>query len=351
MNPPAAFIIGTGRCGSTLLSKMINAYTGITSISEFFSMITDLGTMIPEAFPEGPLSGPAFWEILSGIYPKQNMMLKHGVAMKEVLYPCRTDSAFRAETGVPAILQTTLPHLTDGHDALFEQLKNEITRWPKATAPIQYQRFMETLSERSGDALWVERSGGSLRIVHRLFEAFPRAKYIHLVRDGRNCALSMEKHLGFRMAMLVFQMIEILGVDPYLSNDREFADDLPDELVDFLPENFDPEVFRKYNATQASLFGHYWSGELLQGLETLQKIPEEQLLTVSYETLLASPESTFYRIIEFLAPELVDHDQIREVCRLVGRPRSNWESLPERERELLVRSCEPGFAALQAHLS
>ncbi|WP_170110185.1 sulfotransferase [Flavilitoribacter nigricans] len=350
MNTQAAFIIGTGRCGSTLLSKMINAYAGITSVSEFFSMITDLGTMIPEAFPEGPVSGAAFWNILSGIYPKQNTMLRHGVAMKEVLYTDRPDAAFRAATGVPALLQTTLPHLTEDHDALFEALAREVSCWPSATVAVHYQQFMQTLCRQFGDVLWVERSGGSLRIVHRLYEAFPRARYVHLVRDGRNCALSMEKHLGFRMAMLSFQMIEVLGVDPYLSDDREFVDDLPDELVDFLPENFNPEAFRNYSDTQASLFGHYWSGELIQGLETLQKMPAEQLLTVSYEDLLEYPERTFRTIIEFLAPDRVDMDQIREVCRLVGRPRSDWQALPKRERELLARSCEPGFMALEANV-
>ena len=46
-----AFVVGTGRCGSTLVSNMLNLHKEVLSLSEFFAFITDLGTLIPEAFP------------------------------------------------------------------------------------------------------------------------------------------------------------------------------------------------------------------------------------------------------------------------------------------------------------
>ena len=68
-------------------------------------------------------SSNRFWEIIGTAYRKQNLMLRKGVAMKEVLYPCAPTSRFNAQKGVPAILQTTLPHLTQDHDRLFDEIR------------------------------------------------------------------------------------------------------------------------------------------------------------------------------------------------------------------------------------
>ena len=50
------FVVGTGRCGSTMLSNMLRGHPHVLSWSEFFALITDaLRTFEP--FTAGPIDG------------------------------------------------------------------------------------------------------------------------------------------------------------------------------------------------------------------------------------------------------------------------------------------------------
>jgi hypothetical protein len=59
------FIVGTSLCGSTMISNMLKKHPELLSISEIFSVITDLATSIPQAFPDGMADASQFWKILS----------------------------------------------------------------------------------------------------------------------------------------------------------------------------------------------------------------------------------------------------------------------------------------------
>jgi Sulfotransferase family len=341
------FIVGTGRCGSTMLSTMLRDHPAILSLSEFFTFVTDLGTRIPQAFPIGHVDREQFWRILSTCYPKQNIMLQHQVAMDEVLYPYTSERArYNAQTGVPALLQTTLPHLTSDHDHLFDEVQAFVMALAPATIQVQYQRLFTWLQRRFGRQRWVERSGSSLRVVARLYQHFPDAKFVHIVRDGRDCALSMSRHYGFRMVLIAFYLLEVLGCDPYEDTDRSGVEDLPDELYSFLPEHFDAEAFRTYDVAP-SLYGHYWSGELLHGLATLAQIPQESVLTLHFEDFLSDPERPLRELISFIDPAYVDENWLCHAASLVRPVRSAWQTLPPLEQTQLERACQVGFDALQ----
>lgn len=344
MNAPV-FVVGTGRCGSTLLSNMLREHPAVLSLSELFSFATDLGGRIAEAFPDGPIDAPAFWRIVGGAHPKATTMLRHGVAMDEVLYRPTHQTRFSAEDGVPALLQTTLPHLTSDPDALYDEVERFVASGPVASAGDHYRRLFGWLAHRFDKRLWVERSGGSLRVVARLAAAFPDARFVHLVRDGRDCAVSMSRHHGFRMALVAAQLTEILGVDPYESSDRTAEGDLPDELVPFLPERFDGEAFRRYE-TPVALCGHYWSGECLAGVRELEAVAPARVLVLRYEDLVRAPEIPLSRLTAFLGEDLVEPAWARRMAGIVRPARSSWTSLPPRELRWLEAACRPGFAAL-----
>lgn len=344
MNGAPTFIIGTGRCGSTMLSNFLREHPQIASLSEFFSLVTDFGGRIAESFPEGVVSAEEFWRIIASPYPKQTLMHKHKISMDEVLY--QPGPTQRFSEAVPAILQTTLPHLTREHDQLFEELEGFVLSQPGAPIGEQYIRLFSWLTARFGKRLWVERSGGSLRIVRRLAQAFPEARFVHLVRDGRNCALSMSRHHGFRMALIAMALTEILGVDPFESADRRYEQDIPEEFFRFLPEHFDAQGFCDYR-TPLPLCGHYWSGEIIAGLRELSNLPQERVCTLRYEDFLLDPKTSIRRLAAFLHPDFVDEPWIERVAASVRPARSIWRALPEEERSALDEACGPGFEALR----
>lgn len=339
-------VVGTGRNGSTLLSRMFRFHPEVLSVSELFSFITDLGAKIPQAFPREPVSGAAFWRVVAGRHPRQNLLLRHGLHMDEVLFPSR--GAPVPSDGVPALLLTTLPHLSDEPESLLDALESALAARPPAPVADHYRALFDALGQRFGRRTWVERSGGTLRIVGRLVETFPEARILHLVRDGRNTAISMSQHVGFRMALVCFSLLELLGVDPFDDDDRSEADDLPDALAALLPEHFDARAFWDYDISP-SLCGHYWSGEIREGLAILSTLPRERLMTLRYEDLLAAPATAVAQIAEFLQPGRPDAAWIPRAAALVGRGRSNWRTLPPRARDELDRACAPGFVALAEH--
>lgn len=332
------FIVGTGRCGSTMLSDVLRRHPDILSVSEFFTLVTDLGGRITETFPTGDVDGRAVHAIVAGAHPKQTLMHRHDIAMSEVLYrPTRGPE-------VPAILQTTLPHLTDAPDAVLDALVPYLTGLPPAPIGVQYARVFDWLAAHFGKRRWVERSGGSLRIVRRLVDAFPGARFVHIVRDGRTTAMSMSKHHGFRMALVALQLTEILGCDPFESPDRTCVGDVPDELAPFLPEAFDAAAFRAYD-TPLPLCGHYWSGEIIEGLRALAEVPASRVLTLRYEDFLATPKTAISRLVGFL-DGMQDAAWIDAAAGLVRGARANVDDLPRAERYALEDACAPGFAAL-----
>jgi hypothetical protein len=337
-----AFIVGTGRCGSTMLSDIVRRHPGILSISELFAFAADLGGRIAETFPDGDVDAEQVRAIVAAAHPRQTLMHRHDAVMDEVLY---RRGRFLPE--VPAILQTALPHLALDSEALFEEVVAFLATAPRAAIGVHYQRLFDWLAARFGKRSWIERSGGSLRVVKRLAEAFPGARFVHIVRDGRTAAMSMRKHYGFRLALIGMQLTEILGCDPFESADRTWLADVPDDLACFLPEQFDADAFRRHD-TPLPLCGHYWSGEIIAGTHELAQLPAERVLTLRYEDFLAEPRANITRLIEFLDDQPVDAAWLAEVAAMIRPARSAIADLPAHELAQLEEACRPGFEALGA---
>lgn len=344
--PPPVFVVGTGRCGSTLVSTLMREHPEVLSISELFSFVTDLGSLIPRAFPTEPLSGREFWSVMADPSPRLNQLLRAGLRMGEIVYPFGR-GRYRADGGVPTVSMTMLPHIDDDPDGLFDVLAAAMQARGVASAAEHYRGMFELLMRRYDRRTWVERSGGSLRIIRRLVDAFPDARFVHLVRDGRNTAISMSQHVGFRMALIGYALLEFLGVDPWESDDRSEIDDLTDDLAALLPENFTAEAFADYDISP-SLCGHYWSGEIKRGLAVLREVPAERRMTLRYEDLLLRPRASLERLDAALGLGPVDRAWIDKSLRRIDRGRSSWQALAKAEQRELQDACAPGFAALAA---
>jgi putative sulfotransferase len=329
-----------------MLSNMLREHPHILSLSEFYAMVTDGEFATAETFSRDLMDGARFWSIVAAVPQYFSFLLRHDLRFPELLYPIDDSGAcFSAQTGVPAILLTSLPHLTDKHDALFATLSAEVPAWPSASVSDHYRRLFERLAAQFDKRLWVERSGALLWI-DELQATFPDARYVHIIRDGRDVALSMREHNSYRTGMAWYMIAEHLGVHPLASQDRTHLDRVPADLHPFLPEQFDTELFRQFRMPPAAC-ASYWASQLEGGLNVLRGLPADRLLTLQYEKILAEPKRQLDALAAFFGNDFCDDAWSTRCAAAVHQPKSTWRDLPEEEARALTEACRPGFELLR----
>jgi protein-tyrosine sulfotransferase len=56
------------------------------------------------------------------------------------------------------------------------------------------EAFFRSYAQRQGKARWADKSPGNVRYLPRILSRFPKARFIHVVRDGRDVACSLRNH-------------------------------------------------------------------------------------------------------------------------------------------------------------
>jgi putative sulfotransferase len=318
---------------------MINLHPEILSISEWIIMC------MPGAFMgvPAPIQGPQFWAMLSTPRKRMTFMYRQNIIFDEVLYRPGPGRRFTNETGIPPILMTALPHLTDKPEELYDAIGEFVVAQGAFTVGQHYRRLYEWLRERFGRKLWIERSGSSMAHLGELLATFPDARYVHMFRDGRECAISMSKHSAFRLAMISGDLQPYTGVDPFNFDDDVQAE-VPSGLRRFMPESFDREAF--WNEEIAvERFGLSWAAQERRGIELLSQMPADQVLLLSYENLVADPHAELSRLLRFVGLE-PDHGYLDRAATLVKVKPPSWPQLPDGDRQRLDEACRLGMALL-----
>lgn len=330
---PLTFVVGTGRCGSTALSRIMRLHPHVLSLSELVAAAE------PGAFPEEPLTGEEFWRLLATPRPFANRLLRDGMRLPEYVYSDSTGRFTTRDGGIPAISMMTLPHLTDDPDELFDVLAATLSARPRGPVADHYRALFEVLAERFGSLAVAERSGYSLRSVPRLRELFPEARFVHLHRDGADCALSMSRHLGFRLIQLMRDQAAAVP-------DTRGGADVPADLEALLSDDeadLRPLMERPIPMAE---FGKLWSETVIEGLEHLDALPAEIRMSLSYEDLLDAPDRELTRLARHLGVEPLPEWLAAGRALLDGGRRGATASLAPEELAGLRESCEPGARAL-----
>jgi putative sulfotransferase len=284
-----AIIISNGRCGSTLLSDLIVEEPETCSVQEFFMSVA------PWNRSTEIISGPAYWDVLSGPKEELSVLFKIGAPPKEVRYPA--DGRFADDlVNLPRILAITLAKLTDDPDALFDSLGDKIRLFPTQSVGAHHQAFLDLLAELTGKKRWVERSGGSTQVTTSLLENFPTAKVVYLTRDWTATAKSMSKHSSFQLVQLRVEAVGKYGIDPLTASPD---DDMPAEVAQYLPEKLTAEFLQQRGEDPKRFLGlcAFMSS---QAEQALADNPPAQLHQMAYEELVADPIGELTRLGAFL---------------------------------------------------
>jgi hypothetical protein len=324
------FIVGTGRCGSTLLSTMLAENPAVLSLFEFFNGLD--GT---KRFRAAPMSGREYRDLVCEVHPFLHRVLARGYDVPEVTYPFDAPGArFTRESGVPWVLGVLLPRLSDAPDALYDELRAWLERAPDRAPAAHASALFAWLMERGGKRAWVERSGSSLDYLGALDAAFAGARFLHIHRAGEEAALSMREHHAFRLAiMLTLQLPPGAGRSTDALRQSAPDDDRIGALLESRPS--------------AEYFGRFWTEQVRRGMAAVPKLARERYHAVRFEDLLARPRAVIAEVADFLELPGARGAWLDAAAALVrAAPQPRLPELPADEAERLVDACRPGNALL-----
>ncbi len=147
-NDSPVFIVGSGRCGTSMLLRIINKYTSI-------------------AIPAESHFIPRFKKVISEYEPLEDddNIFKLLLDIKNYPYVRDWDFSFNENDIFKRINHRTYSGVIEAIYTAYALQRNKV-RWGDKTPP-----YLSCMSE--------------------LYQLFPDAKFIHIIRDGRDCSLSV----------------------------------------------------------------------------------------------------------------------------------------------------------------
>lgn len=330
---PARFVVGTGRCGSTLLSRMLAMNQQVLNVFELFS-----GLDTRFRFGDEPVSGRELARQLRLDHPMLTMVMRRGGEVPEVVYPFGTPGArHRLGDPVPWALAIAIPRVSTDPDRLFDELLARVEASPTRPLARHYRDLFEWLTRRCGRTCWIERSGTSIEYLGDLSRFFPEARFVHIHRDGREAALSMREYAVLRVAVAV--MNGLAGEIEYTHEALERLEREDGAAIDRLLAQRSP----------IELYGQYWSDQIVRGERARRLLPQEVFLDVRFEELVTQPVAVLSRIADFFSLPRDDGTGrdawIERAAALShGLPKTRAPELPDEERGRLERSVAAAMA-------
>jgi Sulfotransferase family len=318
---PLIFVVGSGRCGSSMVSRVMREHPDALSISELFLGDTSWGpqraadSSAPAAAArqraDGPPSfdGAILWHLLSTPQPELDSFFNSDSLFSGRRYP--RDGRFKPETGIPPICYSVLPMISDDPDTLFDLLAAEVPTWPSRTGVDHYRALFHFLAQSLGKRVIVERSGGSITMVKGLHERFPDARFVHIHRDGPDCAVSMSRRPLFRIKAI--QLLALMHAGRPDSDERTV-----EELRRLVVHPIDTERLMSY-PIPLTLFARMWSDMIGQGVPALAEQPPGVWTSMRYEDVLADPATELTRLADFIGIPATPQ-WLTEATALISRP-------------------------------
>lgn len=265
---PGTFVLTTGRAGSTFAARVLNRHREVVVVSDLLEPALD------EIYfdPDVRLDGASFWSVMTRPSVPERIAHWREQPTDELLYLPPADD------DVSLLMAYTLPFLTDDPWALRRELGAAVRARPISTAPDHFGFVLDVLRERFGGSTWVERTGGGLPHAASIIRAWPDARYVELSRDPVETVLSMRSGSFFRLYLAM--------------GDGDAANWRDDRYAE--------------PAALAAMIERWTVG----AAASMQTLPIEQLLHVTYERLVGEPTEALADLLGFvLGRELAAEDE------------------------------------------
>jgi hypothetical protein len=317
--------MNTGRSGSTLLSLLLQQNRKLLSCSEFLDSFAQI-----DRNPQGPIDAEALVGRLSGCHELGLLLGPRAISLDELVYEADM-GRHNPGLDMPTALVAAIPSLDPEHpDVLFDDMLAWGREQPTRTLADHYRALLSWLCDRFGRTGWVERSGANLRHMDETRAMFPNGRFLHLHRDGPECALSMMNQNWFVLATQYHENRATESeIEEALRNPRQ-ADDDP--------------VYRYYTVDKPppEAFGRYWTYQICKGYQIFAQLPPEQLLDVRFETLVADPVDTLGLIEDFFELPADPGWKERAADLVRGKVKLRVPELADDARDRLEKACLPG---------
>ena len=90
------------------------------------------------------------------------------------------------------------------------------------------------------------------------------------------------------------------------------------------------------------MFGWLWSNMIERGVRYLNELPQNRVLSLRFESVLATPKEEMTRFIDFVGPEFADSEWLEKVSALPRPKQPSWSRLAPDEHAQLAEACAPG---------
>jgi len=215
---------------------------------------------------------------------------------------------------------------------------NDIRRASEANDRIKRyirKRFARFVKKK-GAIRFVEKTPSNVFRIPFIDAVFPEARYIHILRDGRDVILSAHKKWTTRpnRAALIRRLRRMeLPFSEWPQYFLSFVRDVPGRTL--MPGKgfiWGPqfEGIKEYRAAHTVLetCARQWIESVDHATKALAEVSRDRVLTLSYEHFLASPETELKKILEFADLDLKPADKMLDkVDVLPHRKRSAKDEL------------------------
>lgn len=337
-NYPPVFIVGTGRCGSTLMSEVVARHPNILSLSEVFTSFTT------RALYNRRLKSSDFIKMLHEPAPTLKTAMTPESAPSEFTYKFNEGSKYSLED-LPTCMRMILPRFSDTPDELYDIMLEEVRGWSEGSLADWYVRWFGWLRDHHDKSLWIERTGTSITMVKALARMFPDAKFVHIYRDGRETALSIRNFRPIRIFLHIRNRLRLVGVDILKTPFRQSDSWLIYHTSPFMERVTPAERFMNKEPT-IKQSGQFWSDMLKVGMKDLEQVPKDRQHNMNYADLVREPRETLSNFLDFVAPGIPKDAWLDDVSKLPRYREPAWKNLSNTDHKILEEACRPGMELL-----